>query len=78
MGNSSCLWISFNVRSKIVGMCFCESCLLKFGKKSATIRLIQLIFDKLNTLKSRQICLNTSGFYSKVSRQTETEYCLLA
>lgn len=32
VGDSSCLWISFNGRSKIVGVCFCQSCLLKFGK----------------------------------------------
>lgn len=49
-------------------------------KKSATKRLIQQIFDKLqpNTLKSRQICLNTCGFYSKMSRHMETVYYMLA
>lgn len=55
------------------------ACLLKF-EKSATKRLIQQIFDKLqpDTLKSRQICLNACGFYREVGGQMETEYCTLA
>ena len=82
MGNSRCLWKSFNGRSKIVGICFCQglpACLLKF-EKSATKRLIQQIFDKLqpDTLKSRQICLNACVFYGEVGGQMETEYCTLA
>lgn len=64
---------------KLWGFAFVSACLLKF-EKSATKRLIQQIFDKLqpDTLKSRQICLNACVFYGEVGGQMETEYCMLA
>lgn len=79
VGNSRCLWKSCNGRSKTVGFAVVSACLQEL-EKSATKRLIQQVFDKLqpDTLKCRQICSNTHVFYGKVSRQMETEHCTLA
>lgn len=64
MGNSRHLWKSYKGRLKTVWSIFVSACLLKF-EKSATKRLIQQIFDKLqpDTLKSGQICLNACGIF---------------
>lgn len=49
---------------KLCGVTFVSACLLKF-EKSATKRLMQQIFDKLqpDTLKSGQTCLNAHVFF---------------
>lgn len=62
-----------------MGFAVVSACLWEL-EKSATKRLIQQIFDKLqpDTLKGRQICSNAHGFDGKVGGHMETEHCTLA